>query len=137
MTTSGGNRIKRSSSVFPNKLRIDGCPLSSTQNTASITNPIRAASHNQPLPICSTVSSSSSAGLNGSSHSSAMLMLLQGIDSPANRTEPNRIPGGYHQLLTPKVKGSNPAEIAGAIGDPSMKITAIAPTTVNSTDMYP
>src|SRR6516225_11740925 len=63
--------------------------------------------------------------------------LFQGSDSAANKTVPSRTPGGYHQLFTPNTRGKRPAEIAGAIGDFSARITATAPPTVRSTDRYP
>ncbi len=47
---------------------------------------------------------------------------------------PNRMLGGYHQLVTPRTSGSSPAEIAGAIGERSPRITAIDAITSSRTE---
>src|SRR6516162_2983755 len=69
--------------------------------------------------------------------SGSEVRLFQGSESAASKTVPSRTPGGYHQLFTPNTRGKRPAEMAGAIGDFSARITATAPPTVRSTDRYP
>src|SRR6266446_5782118 len=112
-------------------------PVSSTTRTAAATNAIRAASQYQPPGTCSTASWTISAGLNGSSHLCVVLSFYHRIESTANSTVPSKTPGGYHQLLTPKTSGSRPAEMAGAMGEFSTRITATAPATISNTEGYP
>src|SRR5271166_1980997 len=116
ITTSGGKRTKRK-------------PVSLTTATAAITR-TTSASNRQYDSTPGTESSSSLVSVVFSARSKATATFFQASDRTASSTVPKMIPGGYHQLLTPTASGSSPAEIAGAIGDRSVKIIASAPTTV-------
>src|SRR5260370_2263139 len=124
MTTSGGKSTKRR-------------PVSLTTSTAIATNSINAISHQEVAGFCSSVSSTTSTEVSGSSQFCATLSLCHRIESAAKSTVPSRTPGGYHQLLTPSTSGKRPAEIAGAIGDLSSISRATALPTVSRTERKP
>src|SRR6202030_3611275 len=123
ITTSGGNRMKRH-------------PVSFTNTTATATNAISAASFSHRArtgAATSCVTSSATSSAPSAITRSFATNLFHPIESPASKTVPNMIPGGYHQLVTPRTNGNNPAEIAGATGERSPSTTTIAPMTLSNT----
>ncbi len=127
ITTSGGNRMKRH-------------PVSFTTITATATNAISAASFSHRARTGAAtrcvISSATSSALSTFAGWSAT-NFFHPVESAASSTVPNMMPGGYHQLVTPKTSGNNPAEIAGATGERSPSTTAIAQITLSSTDANP